>query len=87
MPVSLTGIWAAVRHQSTDEAMPSRRVSSCQPFMSVADQVKLLTSRGLATDPRTAWVLEREGYYSVINGYKSPFLDEPKTKETNDDRS
>ena len=57
-----------------------------KPFMSVADQVKLLTSRGLATNSRTAWVLEREGYYSVINGYKSPFLDGPKTKEAGDDR-
>lgn len=57
-----------------------------KPFMSVADQVELLAFRGLATDSRTAWVLEREGYYSVINGYKMPFLDGRKTKEAGDDR-
>ena len=57
-----------------------------KPFMSVANQVELLGSRGLATDSRTGWVLEREGYYSVINGYKSPFLDESKTQEAGDDR-
>ena len=34
-----------------------------KPFMPVADQVKLLASRDLATDSRTSWVLEREGYY------------------------
>ena len=57
-----------------------------KPFMSVANQVELLGSRGLATDSRTGWVLEREGYYSVINGYKSPFLDESKPKEAGDAR-
>lgn len=57
-----------------------------KPFMSVADQVKLLESRNLATNSRTGWVLEREGYYSIVNGYKSPFLDDLKSRETGDDR-
>lgn len=57
-----------------------------KPFMPVADQVKLLASRDLATDSRTSWVLEREGYYSVVNGYKTPFLDKEKTEAAGDDR-
>lgn len=54
--------------------------------MTVSDQVELLSRRGLKTDSRTAWVLEREGYYSVINGYKGPFLDTKQTQEAGDDR-
>lgn len=57
-----------------------------KPFMTVSDQVELLSRRGLKTDSRTAWVLEREGYYSVINGYKGPFLDTKQTQEAGDDR-
>ena len=65
----------------------SRRENSMhKPFMSVADQVKLLESRNLVTNSRTGWVLEREGYYSIVNGYKSPFLDDLKSRETGDDR-
>lgn len=54
--------------------------------MTVSDQVELLSRRGLKTDSRTAWVLEREGYYSIINGYKGPFLDTEQTQEAGDDR-
>lgn len=54
--------------------------------MTVSDQVELLSRRGLKTDSRTAWVLEREGYYSIINGYKGPFLDTEQTQKAGDDR-
>lgn len=46
-----------------------------KPFKTIDEQVAILRSRGLATDERTAGILEREGYYSVVNGYKGPFLD------------
>ncbi|MBW3095199.1 Abi family protein [Bifidobacterium sp. 64T4] len=57
-----------------------------KPFMSVDDQVALLGSRGMQTDARTAWILEREGYYSVVNGYKVPFLDASAGNAAQDDR-
>lgn len=46
-----------------------------KPFKSIAEQVAILESRGMATDGETARTLEREGYYSVVNGYKDPFID------------
>lgn len=45
-----------------------------RPFMAVESQVQQLNRRGLQTDMRTPWILEREGYYSVVNGYKDPLL-------------
>lgn len=57
-----------------------------KPFMTVSDQVRLLESRGLLVDSRTEWILEREGYYSVVNGYKAPFLDPTATEAAGDDR-
>ena len=39
-----------------------------RPFMAVESQVQQLNRRGLQTDMRTPWILEREGYYSVVNG-------------------
>ena len=35
---------------------------------------------------RTPWILEREGYYSIVNGYKDPFLDKEAGKRTHEDR-
>lgn len=34
-----------------------------------------MRSRGLAVDGKTLFVLKREGYYAVVNGYKYPFLE------------
>lgn len=45
-----------------------------------------LNRRGLQTDMRTPWILEREGYYSIVNGYKDPFLDKEAGKRTHEDR-
>ncbi|WEV63687.1 Abi family protein [Bifidobacterium sp. ESL0732] len=46
-----------------------------KPYTSIGQQVELMQARGIATSPRTKWILEREGYYSVVNGYKDLFLD------------
>lgn len=58
----------------------------CKPFLTIDQQIGLLESRGVATDAETASILMREGYYSVVNGYKAPFLDDEKTLEAGDDR-
>lgn len=57
-----------------------------RPFMAVEDQVQRLNDRGLQTGARTPWILEREGYYSVVNGYKDPFLDKEAEKQSHEDR-
>lgn len=40
----------------------------------------------MITDSETSSILLREGYYSIINGYKEPFLDIDKTARASDDR-
>lgn len=57
-----------------------------RPFMAVENQVQRLNKRGLQTDTRTPWILEREGYYSVVNGYKDPFLDKEAGIRTHEDQ-
>ena len=57
-----------------------------KPFLTLDEQVNRLESRGLLVDKRTRWILEREGYYSVVNGYKWPFLDEGESAKAGDDR-
>ena len=48
-----------------------------KPFRSVTDQVVILEARGLSfKDKAQAMkILERYGYYEIINGYKDPFLE------------
>lgn len=46
-----------------------------KPFKTIGEQIEILKSRGVLTDTQTPEVLMREGYYSVINGYKDLFLD------------
>lgn len=48
--------------------------------------VGIIGSRGLATDEHRAFILEREGYYPVLNGYKDPFIDRAKSGREGDDR-
>lgn len=57
-----------------------------KPFLTIDAQVRLLQSRGMATSPSTARILMREGYYSIVNGYKAPFIDVQATKAAGDDR-
>ena len=45
-----------------------------KPFKTIEEQVELLEARGVATDDCTPEVLLREGYYSVVNGYKEPWV-------------
>ena len=57
-----------------------------KPFKTIKEQVELLEARGVATDDDTPEVLLREGYYSVVNGYKAPFIDKEKSESAKDDR-
>lgn len=52
-----------------------------KPFLSIEDQIKVLTSRGVETDEETPSILMREGYYSIVNGYKAPFLETSTPEE------
>lgn len=57
-----------------------------KPFKTIEEQVALLESRGISTDDETPVILMREGYYSIVNGYKAPFLDLDRTAKCHDDR-
>ena len=57
-----------------------------KPFKTIEEQGELLEARGVATDDDTPEVLLREGYYSVVNGYKAPFIDKEKSESAKDDR-
>ena len=58
-----------------------------KPFKTIEEQVSILQTRGLATNESTPTILEREGYYSIINGYKDIFIDkEAKSAAAGEDR-
>lgn len=57
-----------------------------KPFKTIDELIDLLESRGVKTDDMTRRVLEREGYYPVVNGYKDPFIDGEASLEAGDDR-
>lgn len=57
-----------------------------KPFLTIEKQVELLESRGVTTDEDTPRILLAEGYYSIVNGYKAPFLDEEATRAAGEDR-
>lgn len=57
-----------------------------KPFKSIEEQIELLKIRGVQIDDNTSAILRREGYYSIVNGYKSPFIDKEKTRLKGDDR-
>ncbi len=54
-------------------------------FKTIAEQVAILESRGMVVGPEAHVVLLRENYYSVVNGYKDPFLDKDAMQERPDD--
>lgn len=56
-----------------------------KPFKTIDEQIDILTSRGVLCDAETPDVLRREGYYSVVNGYKDPFIDARKSAEKGED--
>lgn len=58
-----------------------------KPFKTYEELLSLMETRGLKTDSRTRLILEREGYYAVVNGYKDLFIDkEAKQAASGDDR-
>ena len=58
-----------------------------KPFKTIEEQIEILQSRGLETNDETPIILEREGYYSVVNGYKDIFIDkEAKSAASGEDR-
>ena len=56
-----------------------------KPFKTIDEQIAILEVRGVLCGPETAGILEREGYYPVINGYKAPFLDLKQNSPSQDD--
>lgn len=56
-----------------------------KPFKTIEEQMDILESRGVSVDADTAGILEREGYYSVVNGYKDLFLDLGASKDAGHD--
>lgn len=54
-------------------------------FKTIAEQVSILESRGMTVGPNASIVLLREKYYSIVNGYKDPFLDKDAMQERPDD--
>ncbi|MBS4874124.1 MAG: Abi family protein [Atopobium minutum] len=57
-----------------------------KPFLTIGEQVELLNSRGMQIDNDTYRILQREGYYSIVNGYKDTFIDSAATNKCGDDR-
>lgn len=54
-------------------------------FKTIAEQVAILESRGVEVGQEAATILLRENYYSVVNGYKDPFLDKEAMRSSADD--
>ena len=54
-------------------------------FKTIAEQIAILESRGMAVGPDAPIVLLRENYYSIVNGYKDPFLDKDAMQERSED--
>lgn len=52
-----------------------------RPFRTIDQQVEILRSRGLSVDDRARAVLQREGYYCVVNGHKRPLLEAVRPTE------
>ena len=45
-----------------------------KPFKTIEEQIALPNMRGVKTDSDTSTILLRESYYSIVNGYKEPFM-------------
>lgn len=46
-----------------------------KPFRTHDELICIMNARGLKADNRTKFILEREGYYAVVNGHKDLFID------------
>lgn len=61
-------------------------VNMQKPFLPIEEQIKLLESRGVVIDlNESPSLLLRYGYYSIINGYKDPFIDRQRSSELSND--
>lgn len=56
-----------------------------KPFKTTKEQIMILQSRNLQVRPGMEEILEREGYYSIINGYKDLYLDPNQTGSRGED--
>lgn len=54
-------------------------------FKTVDELVSLLESRGVKTDENTKKAIERESYYAIVNGYKTPFQDRQAMQSSSGD--
>lgn len=68
-----------------DVAIAEESETLHKPFKTIDEQIEILNGRGLLTDDGTRLILEREGYYPVVNGYKDFFLDGEATREAGED--
>lgn len=57
-----------------------------KPFLTIDEQVTLLERRGLSFEDDDRITLMREGYYSLVNGYKDAFIDRQASSEAGEDR-
>lgn len=56
-----------------------------KPFKTIDEQLEILASRGVTITPDAEEALLREGYYSIVNGYKDLYLNyEKSAKEGHD---
>lgn len=56
-----------------------------KPFLTIDEQINLLERRGVSRSEGERCALMREGYYSIVNGYKEPFLERGEGEECLDD--
>ena len=61
-------------------------MSTDKPFRTFDEQVQILASRGMTVRQEDKTTLMREGYYSLVNGYKDAFIDPQATSEAGEDR-
>ncbi|WP_418617836.1 Abi family protein [Slackia isoflavoniconvertens] len=54
-------------------------------FKTIAEQIRILETRGMRVGEEASTILLRENYYSIINGYKDPFLDKEAMQSSADD--
>lgn len=54
-------------------------------FKTISEQVEILRSRGMIVGESAPAILMRENYYSVVNGYKDPFLDKDAMRSSLED--
>ena len=57
-----------------------------KPFKTYKEQIEILSTRGLGiNNPEDAKIiLSQVNYYNLINGYKTPFLDNTSSNEKED---